>query len=195
MAEILMAERIGAVERLTINRPEALNALNAQVLSALKSAFDRIAGDEGVRAVILTGAGEKAFVAGADIKEMANIGPREAEALSRSAKIVRVAPPPGVNSPALWGTKAWLEEQFKHQARQMAIEEKAFVFRYRSVDHFLDIFRAFYGPVHKAFLALDPAGQAALANGLRATIARFNTASDDSMRVPSNYAEIVITKA
>ncbi len=91
MAEILIAERIGAVERLTINRPEALNALNAQVLSALKSAFERITGDEGVRAVILTGAGEKAFVAGADIKEMANIGPREAEALSRSAKIVHDA--------------------------------------------------------------------------------------------------------
>lgn len=106
-----------------------------------------------------------------------------------------VAPPPGVNSPALWGTEAWIEEHFRPQARQIKLEQKAFVFRYRSVDHFLEVFRTFYGPVHKAFLALDPAGQAALANGLRATIARFNTASDDSMRVPSNYAEIVITKA
>jgi enoyl-CoA hydratase len=91
MAEFLISERIGAVERLTINRPEALNALNAAVLAALKAAFERIAGDEGVRAVILTGAGEKAFVAGADIKEMAHIGPREAEALARSAKTVHDA--------------------------------------------------------------------------------------------------------
>ncbi|MGD9536157.1 MAG: enoyl-CoA hydratase/isomerase family protein [Alphaproteobacteria bacterium] len=91
MAEVLLAERIGAVERLTINRPEALNALDAAVNAALKAAFERIAGDEGVRAVILTGAGEKAFVAGADIKEMANIGPREAEALARSSKAVHDA--------------------------------------------------------------------------------------------------------
>jgi len=91
VAEVLRAERIGAVERLTINRPEALNALNAAVNAALKAAFERIAGDEGVRAAILTGAGEKAFVAGADIKEMANIGPREAEALARSSKAVHDA--------------------------------------------------------------------------------------------------------
>lgn len=86
MTGVLISERIGTVERLTINRPEVLNALNIAVRAELKAAFERIAGDDGVRAVILTGAGEKAFVAGADIKEMANIGPREAEARARSAK-------------------------------------------------------------------------------------------------------------
>jgi enoyl-CoA hydratase len=91
MVEVLLAERIGTVERLTINRPEALNALNATVNRALQSAFERIAQDEGVRAVILTGAGDRAFVAGADIKEMANVGPREAEALSHAAKAVHDA--------------------------------------------------------------------------------------------------------
>ena len=55
--------------------------------------------------------------------------------------------------------------------------------------------RTFYGPVHKAFLALDPPGQAALATALRTTVARFNTATDDSMRVPLDYAEIIINKA
>ena len=77
----------------------------------------------------------------------------------------------------------------------MSIESRAFVFRYRSSDHFIDVFRTFYGPVHKAFLALDPAGQAALASDLRATIERFNTANDGTVRVPSDYAEIIITKA
>ena len=73
--EVLISERIGPVERLTINRPAALNALNASVLAALKAAFERIAADPDIRAVIVTGAGEKSFVAGADIKEMATIGP------------------------------------------------------------------------------------------------------------------------
>jgi ubiquinone/menaquinone biosynthesis C-methylase UbiE len=106
-----------------------------------------------------------------------------------------IAPPAGVGSPALWGTKPWIEQQFGRTARRIAVENKAFAFRYRSPDHFMDVFRSYYGPIHKAFLALDPAGQAALTKDLNATIASFNTATDGSMRVPSAYAEIVITKA
>ncbi len=106
-----------------------------------------------------------------------------------------VAPPAGVMSPALWGTREWIETSFGAEARSIVITDKVFVFRYRSADHFLDFFRTYYGPVHKAFLALDPAGQAALAEDLRATVARFDTASDGSLRVPSAYAEIVVTKA
>jgi ubiquinone/menaquinone biosynthesis C-methylase UbiE len=106
-----------------------------------------------------------------------------------------IAPPPGVNSPALWGTKPWIEQQFGAQARSIAIDAKAFVFRYRSPEHFVEVFRTYYGPVHKAFLALDPAGQATLAKDLYGTIASFNTATDGTMRVPSGYAEVVITKA
>jgi hypothetical protein len=52
-----------------------------------------------------------------------------------------------------------------------------------------------YGPIDKAFLALDARGQAALAGDLIDTIARFNTAADGSMRVPSDYAEVIVTKA
>jgi SAM-dependent methyltransferase len=106
-----------------------------------------------------------------------------------------VAPPAGVNSPALWGSRPWIEQTFLTPSRALAITEKTFVFRYRSPDAFIEFFRTFYGPVHKAFLALDAVGQAALADDLRATIGRFNTATDGSMRVPSAYAEIVITKA
>ncbi|MCW5746549.1 MAG: methyltransferase domain-containing protein [Alphaproteobacteria bacterium] len=106
-----------------------------------------------------------------------------------------VAPPQGVKSPALWGTDDWIRQTFGPHARRIDIDNKMFVFRYRSSDHFMDVFRNFYGPIHKAFLALDAAGQAALADDLRATIARFNTATDGSMRVPSAYAEIVVAKA
>ena len=106
-----------------------------------------------------------------------------------------VAPPPGVKSPALWGSKTWIEENFGDQASSITVTQRNFVFRYQSPDHFVDFFRTFYGPVHKAFLALDSDGQAALAQDIKATIARFNTASDGSMRVPSDYAEVTITKA
>jgi SAM-dependent methyltransferase len=106
-----------------------------------------------------------------------------------------IAPPAGVSSPARWGTEPWITETFGARARAMAIENRAFVFRYRSPEHFVDVFRSFYGPVHKAFLALDPIGQAGLASGLIETVARFNTAMDGSMRVPSEYAEVIVTKA
>jgi ubiquinone/menaquinone biosynthesis C-methylase UbiE len=106
-----------------------------------------------------------------------------------------VAPPAGVTSPARWGSTPWLEETFGAQARAMTITEKRFVFRYRSADHFIDFFRTYYGPVHKAFLALDAQGQAALADDLRATITSFDTAGDGTMRVPSAYAEVTLTKA
>jgi ubiquinone/menaquinone biosynthesis C-methylase UbiE len=105
-----------------------------------------------------------------------------------------IAPPAGVASPAQWGAKAWIEERFRDKAQDIAIESKEFVFRYRSPDHFMDIFRTYYGPVHKAFLALEPTGQARLADDLMATIKSFDTATDGSMRVPSAYSEIVITR-
>jgi SAM-dependent methyltransferase len=106
-----------------------------------------------------------------------------------------VPPPPGVSSPALWGTRDWLAASFATKTRSIDIIEKNFVFRYLSPAHFVDVFRTYYGPVHKAFLALDPAGQTALEESILTTIAAFNTATDGSMRVPGAYAEIVMTKA
>jgi len=106
-----------------------------------------------------------------------------------------VAPPSGVSSPAQWGSRPWIEETFGASAKSISITDRAFVFRYRSPDHFVEFFRTYYGPVHKAFLALDHSGQAALASDIKATVACFNTSTDGSMRVPSDYAEIVISKA
>ena len=103
-------------------------------------------------------------------------------------------PPAGINSPAAWGTNTWIDKMFASNARSILLNDKAFVFRYRSPEHFVEFFRTFYGPVHKAFLALDTDGQAALASDIAATVARCNTATDGSMRVPSEYAEIIITK-
>jgi enoyl-CoA hydratase len=77
--ETLLVERDGAVLLITINRPKVLNALNSQTLAELHDAMRDAARDEGVRAVVLTGAGEKSLVAGADINELAVLSPAEAQ--------------------------------------------------------------------------------------------------------------------
>jgi len=106
-----------------------------------------------------------------------------------------IPPPAGVSSPALWGTQQFIDQKFSEKARRIMIEQRDFVFRYRSPEHFMDIFRTYYGPVHKAFLALDATGQTALGKDLMATIQAFNKATDGSMHVPSAYLEIVVEKA
>ena len=73
-------------------------------------------------------------------------------------------------------------------------EPRNFNFRYRSAEHFLDVFRTYYGPVLKAFAALDEAKQDGLKDDLHALIARMNKANDGTMVVPSEYLEVVITK-
>lgn len=103
-------------------------------------------------------------------------------------------PPAGVKSPALWGTKARLEEMFGRTASDISAEPRMFVFRYRSPDHMLDVFKSFYGPMVKAFAALDANGQAALRRDLLALIGEFNHADDGTVVAHSEYLEAVITK-
>src|SRR5690606_11202758 len=71
-----------------------------------------------------------------------------------------IPPAPGTRSPMIWGTKQGLRELFGDKIAQMTINQRFFVFRYRSPQHWLDVFRTYYGPMLKAFAALDAAGQA-----------------------------------
>jgi SAM-dependent methyltransferase len=103
-------------------------------------------------------------------------------------------PPAGVRSPALWGTKARLDEMFGRQASDVAAETRMFVFRYRSPEHWLDVFKRFYGPMLKAFAALDDHGQAALRRDLLMLLGEFNHAADGTVVVHSEYLEAVITR-
>lgn len=103
-------------------------------------------------------------------------------------------PPAGVRSPALWGTRARIDEMFGAHASSMQCEPRTFVFRYRSPEHWMQVFKTYYGPLLKAFGALEPSGQTALANDLVALIERFNRAGDGGVVVPSEYLEIVITR-
>lgn len=82
-AEFVKVEKAGGIAEVVIDRPKALNALNRQVLAELGAVFHGLQTDELLRCVILTGAGSKAFVAGADIAEMATLEPPEAEAFAR----------------------------------------------------------------------------------------------------------------
>ena len=103
-------------------------------------------------------------------------------------------PPAGVSSPALWGTKGHLDDLFGAGAADIAITRRHFNFRYRSKEHWLDLFREFYGPVLKAFATLDDALQAELTQDLYDLIARFNAAEDGTVVVPSEYLEVVIKR-
>jgi SAM-dependent methyltransferase len=101
-------------------------------------------------------------------------------------------PPAGVKSPALWGTEEHLRDLFGEQIDSIEIERKHFVFRYRNAAHWLEVFRTFYGPMHKAFAALDADKQASLAADLIALAEKFNRATDGSLVAPSEYLEVVI---
>lgn len=104
-----------------------------------------------------------------------------------------IPPMPGVRSPALWGTKARLEEMFGGQA-SIEASSRMYNFRYRSPTHWLEVFSTWYGPVHKAFEALPQAGKAALEEDFLALTGRFNQAKDGTMVVPAEYLEVVIRK-
>ncbi len=104
-------------------------------------------------------------------------------------------PPAGVKSPALWGTQARIGELFAAKADSIDLTARDFVFRYPSNDHFMDIFRTYYGPMHKAFLALDAVGQKELDADLRAVLDRFNTVSDGTLVAPGAYVDVVIRRA
>jgi SAM-dependent methyltransferase len=105
-----------------------------------------------------------------------------------------VAPPPGAKSPLLWGTEARLKEMFGASASGIHAERRNFIFRYRSAEHFVDFFRSYYGPVLKAFAALDAARQEALRRDIVALIASMNRSGDGTMVVPGEYLEIVIAR-
>ncbi len=105
-----------------------------------------------------------------------------------------VAPAAGVKSPALWGTRGRLAEMFGEHAVDITAEPRMFVFRYRSPQHWLEVFKTYYGPMFKAFGALEAGKQEALAADLIALAGEFNRAGSGSMAVRSEYLEIVITK-
>jgi SAM-dependent methyltransferase len=116
--------------------------------------------------------------------------------IGRLFKIIgaHVPPPAGVKSPALWGTEAHITELFGAKAASIRCERRIFKFRYRSAAHFLEVFRDYYGPTHKAFAALDANGKQALERDVTALLEQLDIGGGSSLVVPSEYLEVVITK-
>lgn len=106
-----------------------------------------------------------------------------------------VPPAPGLRSPALWGTEQRLAELFGSAGATIQTRQRDFVFRYRSPDHWLQVFSGYYGPVLKVFGALDEPARAALTRDLLALVERFNRSGDTTVVMPSRYLEVVVTRA
>ena len=116
--------------------------------------------------------------------------------IGRLFKVVGAHVPPvaGLKSPALWGTEPHLVELFGTRAAQIRCERRHFNFRYRSAAHWLQVFRDYYGPTHKAFAALEEAAAQNLARDITALLEEMNIAGKASLVVPAEYLEIVVTK-
>lgn len=103
-------------------------------------------------------------------------------------------PPAGLRSPALWGTEPHMVELFGAQAGDIQCQRKLFNFRYQSPAHWIEVFRAYYGPTHKAFAALPPDQQGALEKDILSLLERCNVGGSSSLVVPGEYLEVIITK-
>jgi ubiquinone/menaquinone biosynthesis C-methylase UbiE len=107
----------------------------------------------------------------------------------------RYAPPPsGVRSPLQWGTEERLRELFGAEIVALEIARREYVFRFPTARHFVEHFRAYYGPMHRAFAAQDAARQEAFTADLVALLEEWNTADDGTLVVPSAYLEVVATR-
>ena len=106
-----------------------------------------------------------------------------------------VTPPPGLKPPVLWGVEERLRELFGDGVASLHVVRRSYIFRYRSFDHFLEVFRGCYGPVLQAFDSLDTERQEAYAADLRSLVAQFNSSGDETMAAPADYVEVVAVRA
>lgn len=115
--------------------------------------------------------------------------------IGRLFKVIgaHLPPPAGLKSPALWGTEERLAELFG-PAAQVRCERRHFNFRYRSAAHWLQVFRDYYGPTHKAFQALPGERGVALERDITALLDELNVAGPQSLVVPGEYLEVVVTR-
>jgi hypothetical protein len=103
-------------------------------------------------------------------------------------------PPAGVQPPSLWGVEAHLQALFGDQAASIVATPKTFNFRYRSAEHFIEVFKTWYGPVLKAYAALPSDKGAELTRDLTELLNGMNRGGSRSLVVPGEYLEVVITR-
>lgn len=105
-----------------------------------------------------------------------------------------IPPPPGLMSPARWGTEDGLYALFGDNVSELSIDRRDFVFRFRSPEHWLEFFRTYFGPINRAFETLDPGGREVLAADLLNVLYRFNRSGDGTLVAPAEYLEVVMTR-
>ena len=105
-----------------------------------------------------------------------------------------VPSPAGVESPALWGTEPHIVRLFGRHAVDIQSERKVFPMRYLSAAHWLQVFRDYYGPTHRAFATLDRAGQRELETEIVGLLETLNIGGSGSLVVPSEYLQVVLTR-
>lgn len=103
-------------------------------------------------------------------------------------------PAAGLRSPALWGTEERLKELFSEAEASIQATPRIFNFRYRSPAHWMEVFRTFYGPVNRGFLALDTPRQDELERDILNLLSRFDRGGAGGLVVPSEYLEVVVTR-
>jgi len=105
-----------------------------------------------------------------------------------------VPPPAGLDAPTLWGTEPHIVRLFGRQAFEIRCERKVFNMRYESAAHWLQVFRSFYGPTHRAFAALDPAAQRELEIEITGLLEYMNIGGSGSLVVPAEYLQVVLVR-
>lgn len=105
-----------------------------------------------------------------------------------------VPPSPVLTAPSRWGAEDYLTQLFGASASDIRITPRDFAFRYRSPEHMIEVFRTWYGPVHKAFASLPADAQARLEQDLMESIGRFNCSGDPTVVIPAEYVEVVVIK-
>jgi SAM-dependent methyltransferase len=116
--------------------------------------------------------------------------------IGRLFKVVgrHVPPPPSLTPPSRWGEEDYLDLLFRASASDIQTTRRDFMFRYRSAAHWIDVFRTWYGPVHRAFASLSAEAQPCFEQDLIDLIAELNISGDATMVVPAEYLEIVVVK-
>jgi SAM-dependent methyltransferase len=103
-----------------------------------------------------------------------------------------VPPPAGIKSPATWGTEMRIAELFPRD--DVKASRQIFNFRYKSPAHWLDVFKNFYGPMNRAFASLDSGKQDEFQADVIALLERMNRGGPETLIVPSEYLEVVVTR-
>jgi SAM-dependent methyltransferase len=106
-----------------------------------------------------------------------------------------IPPPPGLMPPVAWGTEQRLRELFADGIADLRLVPRVSTQRFRSVDHFLEFFRRWFGPTIAAFEQVGPEGEEALADDLKSVAAEYNRAGDRAAAIAAKYAEVIVVRA